>query len=251
MKRPGPVERQRTERDRERERERQRLCRRRKREALASQRQYVEERFAERSNVAQEDGRLNRRHVRRDAKAILDVVSSTLDASGDAKHQEAVLKAVWSNPITAVVLPESRRVCAEVVAQKKIISGLVQSLSEVKNARRKADLVTKHAILTAAVSTAAPTSVRQTARLLGVEPRNVKAAIQRRSSMESNKEVVWTLSVRKQRKDATSDSVKAAVISWWVAQTRASPNRKEVVKQWVSPGVRETHHCQYLLETQV
>ena len=27
--------------------------------------------------------------------------------------------------------------------------------------------------------------------------------------------------------------------------------RKEVVKHWIAPGVRERHHCQYLLKSQV
>ena len=127
----------------------------------------------------------------------------------------------------------------------------MQSLSKVKNARCRSDLVTKHAILTAAVSSGASTSKRQKARLLGVHSRNVRSAMQRRSSMESTEQIVWALSVRKLRKDATSESVKAVVIAWWVAETRASPNRKEVVKHWIAPGVRERHHCKYLLESQV
>ena len=69
--------------------------------------------------------------------------------------------------------------------------------------------------------------------------------------MESTEQIVWALSVQKLRRDATSECVKAVVIAWWVAETHASPNRKEVVKHWIAPGVRERHHCQYLLESQV
>lgn len=249
--RPGPEERVCNARKRERDRVRQQECRNRKRVAIELQKRAVEEEIKERQNSIRVGARVNQRHVRRDANAIIDVVYSTLNKSVDFHHQEAVLHAVWSDRIAAVVLPESRRLAAQLEAQKEIIAGLVQSLSEVKNARCKADLVTKHAILTAAVTSGASTSKRQKARLLGVHPRNVRAAIQRRSSIESTDQIVWTLSVRKVRKDATSESVKAAVIAWWVAETRASPNRKEVVKHWIAPGVREKHHCQYLLESQV
>jgi hypothetical protein len=254
IKRPGPAERLDTELRRERDRIRQQECRRQRRLAATYRNRSREEQIPERPTLAPIRARcpvINQRHVRQDADAILSSVSLILDRSSDLQHQQLVLQTVWSDPRIAPSFPESARLSAQVKAQKEIIAGLVQSLSEVKNARRRADLVTKHAILTAAVSSVASASGRQKARLLGVHPRNVKAAIQRRSSMGSNLQIVWTLSIRKQRKDATSDSVRAAVIAWWVAETRPSPNRKEVVKHWVAPGVHENHHCQYLLESQV
>ena len=119
-----------------------------------------------------------------------------------------------------------------------------------KNAKTNAQLVAKHAILTAVVSSGASGSARQTARLLKVHHRNVIMAVQRRATMTSGEQVMWTLSVRKRRSDATSDAVRDEVIAWWNAETRPSPNRKEVVRQWIAPGVYEKHHTQYLLESQ-
>jgi len=71
----------------------------------------------------------------------------------------------------------------------------------------------KHAILTAAVSSSAFTSKRQKARLLGVHPHNIQSTMQRQSSMEAREQIVWALLVRKMRKDASSESVKALVIA--------------------------------------
>ena len=68
--------------------------------------------------------------------------------------------------------------------------------------------------------------------------------------MDSSRDIAWILSVRSQRWDVTSDSVKAVVTAWWVSETRANPNRKEVVKKWIAPGKHEKHHTQYLLESQ-
>jgi len=56
---------------------------------------------------------LNKRHVRRDARAILDVVSSTLNKSVDVVHQQAILQAVWADGLVAVVLPKSRKLATE------------------------------------------------------------------------------------------------------------------------------------------
>lgn len=249
IKRSGPVQRARSAHERERDKVRQQECRRRKREALAHGKTLAQEDLTRKARIKVVGG-VNQRHVRRDADTILEVVSSIFARSADVQHQEAVLRAVWSNPMTTTPLPPSCRLSVQGLAEKEIMAGLVQSLSEVKNSKSRAHLVTKHTILTAAVSSMASTSDRQKARLLGVHPRNVRLAVQRRGSMESSDQIAWTLSVRKRRKDATSESVRLAVIAWWVAETRASPNRKEVVKKWISPGIRDEHHCQYLLESQ-
>jgi hypothetical protein len=44
-------------------------------------------------------------------------------------------------------------------------------------------------------------------------------------------------------------SVKEAVVCWWVAKIRPSPNVKEVVHKWVAPGIYKKMHTQYLLES--
>ena len=93
------------------------------------------------------------------------------------------------------------------------------------------------------------TSSREIARLLGVHPHNVRAVVQRQIAMDSSKEIVWILSIRRQRWDIKSDYM-VVVIAWWVFETRARPNKKEVVKKWIAPGKHKKHHTQYLLESQ-
>jgi hypothetical protein len=66
--------------------------------------------------------------------------------------------------------------------------------------------------------------------------------------MVSEVHIQWTLSVRKTRSDATTPAVKDVVTAWWGAETRPSPNRKDVVRQWVAPKTYVEHHAQYLLE---
>jgi hypothetical protein len=236
VKRPGPTERAQLELRREKDKERQRLCRLRKRESLAQTQEEERVLLEEERRIASDHSSIslevvNRREVRRDAATILKCVTTTLAKHPDGRHKEAVLKALWSNPITTTPLPVSKRMSLQAKATENIVNGLVQSLAEVKNAKSRAQLVSKHAILTAVVSSGGSSSARQTARLLNVHHRNVTSAVQRRASMASTEHILWTLSVRKRRSDATSELVKAEVIAWWTAQTRPSPNRKEVVKK--------------------
>ena len=88
---------------------------------------------------------------------------------------------------------------------------LLQSLSEVKTSKTRAQLVTKHAILTAAVMSGLQASARQTARLLGVHHQNVAMATNRQAMMVSNVHIQWTLSMRRTRSDATTPFVKEIV----------------------------------------
>ena len=120
-----------------------------------------------------------------------------------------------------------------------------------KTSKTKAHLATKHTILTAAVTNGTGVCAHQTARLLGVHHRNVAMATQRQASMLGEVHMQWTLSVRKTRSNATSLVVKNIVTAWWAAETRPSPNRKDVVRKWVAPKTYVEHHAQYLLESMV
>jgi hypothetical protein len=113
---PGPKERVHIARKRERDQVRQQECRNRKRLAIALQKRAVEEEIRERQNSTIVGARVNQRHVRRDAKAIIDVIYSTLNKSGDLHHQEAILQVIWLDRIAAVVLAESRRLVAQLEA---------------------------------------------------------------------------------------------------------------------------------------
>jgi hypothetical protein len=250
IRRGGLAQRIRTALEMERDRLQKQEYRRQKREELQARQVRDEDDSRRRVRCNFVGERVNVRQVRCDANAILEVVSSTLGKTVDLQHQAAVLQTVWSDPVMAAYLSESFRLSAQVKAQKEVIAGLVRSLSEVKNARSKAELATKHAILIAAVSSVPSMSSREKAHLLGVHPRNVRVVVQRRGAMDSIKDIAWILSVRRQRWDITSESVKAVVTTWWVSETRASPNRKEVVKKWIAPGKHEKHHTQYLLESQ-
>ena len=253
IRREGPVERVRIEDAQQCARERQRESRHRRREnAHSSAHATTEEGSTSDVDFGTVDG-VDQRKVRRDVAAILGCVRRTLGGSRRLlMHKQAVMRSVWNSPITRELLPpETRRVCAETEAREKIVRGLLQSLSEVKTSKTRAQLATKHAILTAAVTNGTRVSARQTARLLGVHHRNVAMAAQRRASMVSAVHIQWTLSVRKTRSDATTSAVKDIVHAWWVAETRPSPNRKDVVRKWVAPKTYVEHHAQYLLESLV
>ena len=60
--------------------------------------------------------------------------------------------------------------------------------------------------------------------------------------METSAHMAWMLSIQKTKSNVLSNTVKAIVVEWWTKDTRPSPNRKEVVRKWISIGVYEEMH---------
>jgi len=64
--------------------------------------------------------KLNQRRDCQDAKAIIDVLSSTLNKSPDLEHQQAVLQAVWSDATAIAILPEFCKLRVEFKLRRKL-----------------------------------------------------------------------------------------------------------------------------------
>jgi hypothetical protein len=84
-------------------------------------------------------------------------------------------------------LPEHVFPFRSAMAQREIISGVSQSLDEIKQANSGAKLAAKHAILTAAVNGGSIFSIRQVVKALSVHPRNIMLALERRGAMDADK----------------------------------------------------------------
>lgn len=192
------------------------------------------------------------REIRRGARQILNSIEETLQDFPTPAARCRVLQRVLACSISSGdILASSLPLSMENHAERDIVSGLQKSLGEVKLAKTAAHLATKHAILTAVVSSGSSTSIRSQARALQIHPRNIAKAVVRRSAMESSSVFKWTLSVRKQRSDVLSDCTKVAVALWWTSETRNSPIAKEVVRQRIDISLYNVKPLQYLMETQV
>jgi len=104
----------------------------------------------------------------------------------------------------------------------------MKSLGKVKRFCFTSKLATKHVLLTTTISSKGNSSMRFKAQVLGVHPRNIVLAVEQRRIMDQGGEFLWRFSLRKKRSDLLSSFVKVVIISWWVLETKISPNRKEV-----------------------
>ena len=82
---------------------------------------------------------VNQRLVRRDVAVILACEEKTLGRRRRLlPHKQVVMRTVWKSPLTKELLPEARRVSAKVQAREGIVLSLLQSLSEVKTSKTRA-----------------------------------------------------------------------------------------------------------------
>ena len=93
-------------------------------------------------------GEVSAREIRRGAQRIIGCIDKTLQGYRSAQERGQVMQRVFSYTKSSSSLGSSCfTVGSQGSAHSDILSGLKQSLSEVKSARTTAELATKHAIL--------------------------------------------------------------------------------------------------------
>jgi len=91
-------------------------------------------------------------------------------------------------------------------------------------------------------------STRQNSLVTGINRRNMKSGLVRRIALEARINLVlWEICGQTKRVDALAPHITQLVENYWTANTRISPNKKDVVrkqigaKQWID---HPTHHLQ-------
>ncbi len=107
--------------------------------------------------------------------------------------------------------------------QIKLLSWVVQSLSEAKRPSSITKLAIKHAILMALVSSGSTTSLRQKTQLPKIHPRNITIVVHHRESMWSTRNF---LAIQKKRVDVLAPATKAIILAWWASKLAWIPIRK-------------------------
>lgn len=229
---------------------RQKLCRSRKLDA-DTVRQTTNSGIQLLESEDEEKDFLSDREQRRIALSIAEAIRSALGACPGPKTRKSVLTRTLDHSFVVGDLPYHVLPSKTAVAYQEIVDGLNGRLSEVKGCHSSAELATKYAILDASVSTQKKSSMREVARALGVHHRNIMKAISRRELMHNGGDFLVVLTIRRKRNDCVGDNDKDVIIRWWVSETRVSPNKKDVTRKRLSPGVFDEKATQYLQETEV
>lgn len=194
---------------------------------------------------------LSKREERRIALTIARAIREGLGACLGPRTRKAVLSRTLDHSLLKGDLRDYVLSSKSAIAYQEIVDGVNAQLGQVKGSHSAAQLATKHAILDASVSAHRKSSTRELARALGVHHRNISLAIAKRELMHSGGDFLVVLTIRKRRNDGISDSDKEVIVGWWVSETRVSPNKKDVTRKRMSPGVFDEKATHYLQETEV
>jgi hypothetical protein len=93
--------------------------------------------------------------------------------------------------------------------------------------------------------------VRSLSRLLGTKRINIYHALVKGQSFQALGASQFTLSHKKKRLDRVSMEDKASIVTWWLTETRVSPNKKDLTCKRVGPKLYKEHVTHFLLEIQV
>ena len=215
------------------------------------QRRRLEESIPVEWNVDEGEATLTRRSLHSKANRVIEVLEAELISCPGSASRAKLFHILWSHPSVTQNLPEFYLPPKEAKAQMEVIANLQRELDAVKGVQSTNKLVVRGALLSAAVSTEV-SNLRAIAKVLKTSPSNVENARHRRHHLQSSGSSVWAAPRRRQRSDVLTEEVVTAVGCWWAAETRVSPNKKDVVRKRI-PGGRtaEEHATHFLLESQV
>lgn len=197
------------------------------------------------------EDKMSERELRRVSLLIADSIRTHLTACPGPLSRKIVLKKALDHKRVVEDLPDHILPSRVALAYKEVIAGVSSQLDTVKRANSAAKLAAKHAILDATVSCQSESSVRQVAKALGVHHRNVHMAINRRVVLSATGHFLFSLTVRRKRTDGLKEEERIVIITWWVCESRVSPNKKDVTRKRLAPGVFDEKPTHYLQETQV
>jgi hypothetical protein len=106
-------------------------------------------------------------------------------------------------------------------------------------------LMAKDIVCTLASSQSAGSS-RGLAKVLGVDRRNIKKAIQRREMLDTANDSFWISYKRATRSDILQESVRLLVITWWTEQSTISTKRKKVLQKRIGVKNFDCHPTHFI-----
>jgi len=135
----------------------------------------VQQRIAIELNIIVENVEecVQNRDIKRATQVIVRIIALNLAPSSSVVVREAVIQGVCADQIVKYVIPNTIKSSKDVITKGDFLSGLVQSLSEVKLPNTVEKFASKHAISTTLINSSSNTSIWPKARMLKVHPKNV------------------------------------------------------------------------------
>lgn len=168
-------------------------------------------------------------------------------SSRGIEYQQALLPKILKHSIWRSVLPNY----SNMEAAHSAVANISQGWQYVKGGHSKDQQRARNVIIPMLLSSSG-ISARQTSLLTGIHRRNLKSGLVRRLALESKSDKsLWAVCGRQRRVDCLPPHVTKLVEDFWTANTRISPNRKDVARKRI--GVKEWiyHPTHHLTESQV
>lgn len=163
------------------------------------------------------------------------------------EYQKALVPKILKHNIWRSVLPSY----VEMEVAHTTVANISHGWQYIKGCHSKDQQRARNVIIPMLLSSSG-ISARQTSLLTGIHRRNLKSGLVRRLALETKSDKsLWAVCGRQRRVDSLPSHVTKLVEDFWTANTRISPNRKDVARKRI--GVKEWiyHPTHHLTESQV
>jgi hypothetical protein len=94
-------------------------------------------------------------------------------------------------------------------------------------------------------------SNKEVAKVLGVDRRNIKKGLERRTMVDTSQNAFWMDYKRAKRSNSLSERSKKLVVDWWKTKTTISLNQKDITRLKIKEKQFEMHLIHYLQTSEV
>ncbi|KAG0572176.1 hypothetical protein KC19_VG074600 [Ceratodon purpureus] len=185
------------------------------------------------------------------AKALVHDIHS-MTAERGLEYQRMVFLRMLEQPLLQPILPNF------VIKRKKlqdcqvVCTGVANAWSDLKYKVGRDRSLARAVIEAAVMCLEDERCVQAAAKCIGMNRKTLRRGVRRRRLLNQRADgEFWAKVYRKKRKDVLSQTTIDTVVCWWEEETKVSPCKKDIRREWV--GVKEfvTHATHWLEESQL
>jgi hypothetical protein len=114
---------------------------------------------------------------------------------------------------------------------QSVIENLKCGLTNQLRGQKSSAIVVAKDIVYALVTFDKTNNNRHVVRILGVDHKNIKRAIERRHTLDNNRDAFWLQKRTRKRADVLCEAIVQHIVAFWTLETIISPNSKDVTQR--------------------
>ncbi len=159
------------------------------------------------------------------------VVEQSKDLNQDAK--QITIEKLIAHPLISSMLLTYLVDLASMKQNHEVFSSMKVGITKHLTRKQKSQIVVAKVIVCMLASSSIVSNKKGIAKVLGVDKRNIRKALNRRMQLDITNNVFWVSQKKGRQSDSLPQAMRNMVVQFWTSQTIIFPNQKDVMKCYI------------------